>query len=447
MAQSLQTAPSQTDPSQTAVSQKTVIVGAGPAGLLLAHYLLARHYTVEIYDRRPDPRTVAPEQSRSFPISLQARGRKALQGIPGLEAAITSRSVFCQGTMIHRKKGPRDIPRNNKVMTIDRNQLVLMLLEQLTEKYSPPALTIGFDCLCDRLDDEQQTVSFKKATGEDFLVHYEQLIGADGARSQVRAQLTTHYGFTYEQAYVPDAYRSIFLDRKNPAQDLELVPDRIHTANLSNNCRIILAPQPGDRLHGAFIFNADNNPLEPFTTPAEILDYFEENLPTFRQLMSPAEAEALLHRPTARLVTIKCDRFHYGDRILLLGDAAHAVSPSIGQGCNSALEDIAIINELLNSTQHEGQDDWSQAIAQFSERRVADAHALKSLSDYSFPRSKWLIPEFFLRLIIGRKLNKWFPQWFNPFVFDLVLDTDLPYSEVLRLSQGWISKVERSMAT
>jgi cation diffusion facilitator CzcD-associated flavoprotein CzcO len=36
--------------------QKIVIVGAGPAGLLLAHYLLRRGYGVEIYDRRPDPR-------------------------------------------------------------------------------------------------------------------------------------------------------------------------------------------------------------------------------------------------------------------------------------------------------------------------------------------------------------------------------------------------------
>lgn len=93
--------------SQTAPSQKTVIVGAGPAGLLLAHYLLTRHYTVEIYDRRPHPRTVAPEQSRSFPISLQERGRQALQNIPGLEDAIAHHSIFCQGTVPSQKRHAR----------------------------------------------------------------------------------------------------------------------------------------------------------------------------------------------------------------------------------------------------------------------------------------------------------------------------------------------------
>jgi len=34
-------------------------------------------------------------------------------------------------------------------------------------------------------------------------------------------------------------------------------------------------------------------------------------------------------------------------------------------------------------------------------------------------------------------------SWVKPFVFDLVLDTDLSYSQVLSLSQGWINKVKR----
>ncbi|MBE9063932.1 FAD-dependent monooxygenase [cf. Phormidesmis sp. LEGE 11477] len=418
---------------------KATIVGAGPAGLLLAHYLLARDYRVEIYDRRPDPRTIDLDQRRSFPISLQERGRSALKGIPGLEDAIASHSVFCKGTVMHSKKGDRDIPRKNEVMTVDRNQLVLTLLEQLTAKYAQPELTIRFDCVCDRIDDQQQTVGFQTAEGEDFSVRYDRLIGADGARSQVRDQLSTRYGLSSELNYVPDAYKSIFLARKKPEQGVEFAPDRIHATNLGKDCRIILAPLPGDVLHGAFIF-AGPNPLATFTTKEEVLDYFETNIPTFRSVLSTEEAEALLQRPTARLLTVKCEQFHYGDRILLIGDAAHAVSPSIGQGCNSALQDIAIINRLLDRY----QDDWAQAIAQFSKERVTDAHALIALSDYSFPRSKRLIPEFLLRLKLGRKLNRWFPQWFKPFVFDLVLDSDMSYSEILELSQGWINKVKRS---
>ncbi len=91
-------------------------------------------------------------------------------------------------------------------------------------------------------------------------------------------------------------------------------------------------------------------------------------------------------------------------------------------------------------------DDWSQILPQFSEERVPDAHALQDLSNYSFPRNKRLMFEFFLRLQLRRVLHRWFPQWVKPFLFDLVLDSNLSYSEVLRLNQGWINKVKRSLS-
>ena len=424
------------------ISSKIVIVGAGPAGLLLAHYLLRCQYQVAIYDRRPDPRKADPNQNRSFPISLQDRGRKALRGIPGLEDAIAAQSTFCQGTVLHNKRKSRDIKRKNVVLTIDRNRLVLTLLEQLIIKYPEAAQQLYFGYTCQEINDNQKKVTFSNDNHQEISVDYDFLIGADGARSQVRKQLAEKYGLKSEETYVRDAYKSIFLARTNSKKGIELAPDRIHASNFGKDSRIVLAPQSGDCLHGAFIFNAAKNPLEGFTSKEEIVAYFQEKLPTFCELMSEEEAEALLHRPVARLVTVKCDRFHHGNHILILGDAAHAVSPSIGQGCNSALQDVYLVNQLLDTY----QNDFSQIPAQFSQQRVADAHALRDLSDYSFPRSKLLIVEFFLRLTLGRKLHTWFPHWFKPFLFDQILDTDLSYSEVLHLNSKWINKVKKSMA-
>ncbi|NEO88179.1 MAG: FAD-dependent monooxygenase [Spirulina sp. SIO3F2] len=424
--------------------QKIVIVGAGPAGLLFAHYLLHRRsqqYQVEIYDRRPDPRQVAVSERRSFPISLQERGLQGLRGIPDLEAAIAQQSLPCQGTVVHNKQRSREIRRQNTVLAIDRNTLVLVLLEELSRRYAAPQVQLRFNHACETLDAAAQTVCFKTPDSQESAVHYDRLIGADGAGSQVRDLLAAHHGLQSAQALVPDAYKSIFLARTNPDQGIDLANNRIHTANLNQDVRIVLAPQPGDRLHGAFVFNAEKNPFADLTTPTAVQAYFAEHLPTFGALLSDAEAQALLERPVARLTTITCDRFHEGDRILLVGDAAHAVSPSIGQGCNSALEDIVILNQLLDRY----DDDWAQVLPQFSQQRVPDAHALRDLSDYAFPRTPLLVLEFFLRLTLGRKLHQWFPQQFQPFVFDLVLDTNLSYAEVLRRSSGWINKVKRSM--
>jgi kynurenine 3-monooxygenase len=222
---------------------------------------------------------------------------------------------------------------------------------------------------------------------------------------------------------------------------LELEPDKIHAWNRDNKTRMLMVPQPGDRLNGVIIFDTQQNPLLSLSTKEEVLTFFQENFPLFGLLLSPEEAEAFLHRPVGRVLTVRCDRFHDGDSVLLIGDAAHAVSPSIGQGCNASLEDVLVFERLLEQY----EDDWALALPTFSEQRVPDAHALRELSDYSFPRTKVLVVEFFLRLTMSRLLHQWFPQWVKPFVFDLVLDQDLSYSQVLSLSQGWINKVKRSL--
>lgn len=423
--------------------QKIVIIGAGPAGLLLAHYLLRRgKYRVEIYERRSDFRLTDASQDRTFPISLQERGRKAIREIAGLEEAIILQSVFCNGTKVYRNRGKaREFLRATPILSIDRNRLVMILLQHLSQTYTAEQLTIKFDCQCVQMDRNAKTVTMQSEQGKAFPIEYDRLVAADGARSHIRTSLVQAAGLQCEQNYVPDAYKSVFLSRTNPALGLELEPDKIHGWNRDNKTRMLMVPQPGDQLNGVIIFDAQHNPLLNLSTKEEILAFFQENFPLFGQLMSEEEAENLSKRPVARVLTVRCDRFHDGDNILLIGDAAHAVSPSIGQGCNASLEDVRVFERLLEQY----EDDWSLTLPAFTQQRLPDAHALKELSDYSFPRKKWLVIEFFLRLRIHRFLHRWFPQRVKPFVFDLVIDQDLSYSQVLSFSQGWITKVKRSL--
>jgi kynurenine 3-monooxygenase len=423
--------------------QKVVIIGAGPTGLLFAHYLLRRgKYRVELYEQRPDPRLTDVSQDRTFPISLQERGRKALRQIPGLEEAIAADSVFCTGTKLHPHQGkPREIPRSVPILTIDRNRLAFILLQHLTQTYPSEQLSVKFGCQYVGGDRQAKTATFQPDRGEAFTVEYDRLVAADGARSQIRDDLAQAGELQCEQNYVPDAYKSVFLSRVNPALGIELEADKIHGTN-RGRARMVMVPQPGDRLNGVIVFEETQNPLSSLTNPEAVLNFFQENFPMFGQLMSPQDAEAFWQRPVGRVLTVRCDRFHQGDSILAIGDAAHAVSPAIGQGCNASLEDVSIFERLLE----EYDDDWAQALPIFSEQRVPDARALQELSNYSFPRQKWLMVEYFLRLKLHRVLHEWFPQWVKPFIFDLVMDYDLPYSQILSFHQGWIDRVKRSLS-
>lgn len=50
-----------------------------------------------------------------------------------------------------------------------------------------------------------------------------------------------------------------------------------------------------------------------------------------------------------QLHRVWCSRLT-GPRVVLLGDAAHAVTPVGGQGANAALEDTLFLNDILEST-------------------------------------------------------------------------------------------------
>jgi len=84
-----------------------VIVGGGLVGSLAAIYLANRKgYTVKVYERRPDPRTIqgSVEGNRSINLALSVRGISALERV-GAEGDIMDSAIPMKGRMIHLGDG------------------------------------------------------------------------------------------------------------------------------------------------------------------------------------------------------------------------------------------------------------------------------------------------------------------------------------------------------
>ena len=100
------------------------------------------------------------------------------------------------------------------------------------------------------------------------------------------------------------------------------------------------------------------------------------------------------------VIRVDCERWSDG-RLVLLGDAAHAMAPNLGQGANSALVDAAVLQFELRqcSTLDEGLEAYERR-RQKAVRRVADASArLGKLAEVTHPVARTLRDRVLLPIV------------------------------------------------
>ena len=369
----------------------------------------------------------------------------ALSQIAGVEEAVKAISLEMAGTIFHQSNGKTRVRlRKKPLVTLNRTNLVIALLETLTQVYDSRRLNIHFDHKFTQVNLETKKVDFQNtveasSTGE-VCIDYDLLIGADGSHSAVRAAFLDTELFEFEQKYTPTDYKSIFLPRPDHKSGVDLESGKIHSWRIADGTFVMLLHQRDGTMSGVILFPRKQNQVTGLSTPEAVLQFFRNHFPEVGELIPESEVKAFLKRPPSRILTVRCSRYHHGDSVLLIGDAAHSVSPSIGQGCNAALEDVVIFNNLLD----EYSDNLAEAIAQFTTCRKVDAHALVELGDNAFPSAPGLFIEFILREQIYKILHQLFPQRFPPSLSDLVFETTVPYSKIMNMHKGWIAKVKNS---
>ncbi|HEX2900847.1 MAG TPA: NAD(P)-binding protein, partial [Bacteroidia bacterium] len=130
-----------------------ILLGAGLSSGLMAAYLGRRGFKVEVYERRPDPRTTDLYVGKSINLAISVRGLHAMKDV-GLEDAVREMCIPMNGRMIHDRQGGTDFQFYSKdgqkaINSISRGDLNILLINTAA---SFPNVHFHFDHRCVGMD-------------------------------------------------------------------------------------------------------------------------------------------------------------------------------------------------------------------------------------------------------------------------------------------------------
>ncbi|MGC5248755.1 FAD-dependent monooxygenase [Gordonia sp. DT219] len=296
---------------------RVLVVGAGIGGLGLAAGLTRAGIEVEVVEQAEQVR------AHGSGVTLFANGFGALDALgigddvrtaAGAAGTYSSGSRRPDGSWLMRLGGAAE-----NLRVIDRAELYRVLLAAVPR-------------------DSVRTASRVVGLGDGGVVleggtelAADVVVGADGLRSRVRADAFGDPGIRYA-GY--GAWRGI---TEHP------VPIDAAGETLGRGARFGIAPLGDGRIYWFACVSVA--PAYRAGGLDEVRRRFGDWHDPIGALLDATDPAAVSYAPIEELAR-RLRTFASG-RCALLGDAAHAMTPNLGQGANQALEDAAVLNHLL----------------------------------------------------------------------------------------------------
>ena len=339
---------------------RALVVGGGIGGLSLARELTLRGFPVTVLERAPklevvgagiimNPNAMAVLERNGLATCVRADstpylGRDTLDQRGRLLATRDYRPLYDGGRLV-----PGAL--------VHRGRLHECLADGL------PAGTVHFAVRIRALHAGPEGVRIESDSGETFTG--DVLIGADGIRSMVRARC---FGAT-EPRYLGYRSHRFVVDNRDGL---------VHFTEFAGRGQQIgLVPIGDGKLYVWTVF----------TSPRESRAWALEDAAAFRahfaQFTDPRVRGAFEQlASTDGIICTELEEVHQtpwvAGRVGLLGDAAHAMSPGLGQGAGMAMEDAAVLAEELATAG--GSSEPVAALARYEDRRRARVETVGQIS-------------------------------------------------------------------
>jgi 2-polyprenyl-6-methoxyphenol hydroxylase-like FAD-dependent oxidoreductase len=325
---------------------KIVIIGGGITGLTTALTLQKLGFSCQVYEKAPELKAVGAG------IWMQPNAMKVLDWI-GLGDQVRaagqplSRVDLTDRHLLPLKKLDRTHVQDdsyNQIISIHRSRLQKVLYDAL------PLGSVHLGQAYYRHQIEKASVRIHFEEGQTTA---DLLLGADGIHSKVRQQLfpksaTRYSGQTCWRGIAP----------------VSLPNERIHHGQEAwgRKVRFGFAPISEQEVYWFAVANAPQGEKdEPGSKKEKLKAMYQDFHPLIGQIIDQTPPEKILRNDISDLKRLPT---WYQNRICLLGDAAHATTPNMGQGGGQGVEDAYYISNILAQ-----EKDYRQAFAQFEKER------------------------------------------------------------------------------
>lgn len=410
--------------------QIVTIIGAGLAGSLLAIMLARRGFGVRVYERRPDMRQKDIPAGRSINLALAERGIEALKAA-GVFELIKPLLISMRGRMLHDPDGglsfqPYGQAESEVIYSVSRRDLNRRLMN-VAERDLGVAFYFGQRCTNADFDAGLLEMQDESA-GRKYEMPMAPVIATDGAGSVVRRAMAEAGHCQSIEDYLEHDYKELEIPASEDGRHL-IEPHALHIWPRGGFMLIALPNLDGSFTVTLFLPRKGSDSFTTLREDAALIDFFTSTFPDTRELM-PDLADDFFNNPTGSMVTVRCAPWRVDDRVLLLGDAAHAIVPFHGQGMNCAFEDCTVLDELLGRY----GEDWVEVFGEFEARRKPNAEAIAdmALENYVEMRDAVRDPRFQLQKQIAFELERRHPGVFIPRYSMVMFHPEIPYGEAQR---------------
>ena len=189
--------------------------------------------------------------------------------------------------------------------------------------------------------------------------HYDLVVGADGVHSVVRPSVTT----VEPSPSVMTAASWRFVTANDGVDCWTSWTGRGHTF-------LMIPVSEGEVYAYAATNRGGRVGADPGWLTTAFADFPRPVTETIRRAL--AATDPPYHSPVEE---VRAERWHHG-RVLVLGDAAHAIGPVWAQGAALAMEDALVLARLLTA-----RDDWSAALGEWERLRRPRVEGVLAATD------------------------------------------------------------------